>query len=281
MFDVIIFLSNHLRIIFRRLQTQRAIFISQWTGHVTSQVMSVHRQMTTPSDVSPDGYIWKVSSPSEPKPFRDVWCFFKYHKTDPVHWTESELWALRLCCAAGDGRGSDPDELHPSPEYWSCAAHHRSLPQHAGLGGGTRTAAHVQSCELPGLDGREDPGWRPAGTAGSQRRLLGRYHHKAQVLSGTLCCRLYPKIKKSETLKRVEYFAFLVKRWDGSILMPAVAASTLSGINGIELHFLFGLQSRRLMKQDILSGPVASSRRAFTQWKAELRCFYLSVCETE
>lgn len=102
------------------------------------------------------------------------------------------------CRAAGDGRGPDPDELHPSSEHRSGAARHHSLPQRAGVGGGTWTAAHLQSCELPGLDGREDPGWRPAGAAGSQRRLLGRYRRfprKAEVLFETLCCRLRSKDK--------------------------------------------------------------------------------------
>lgn len=148
----------------------------------------------------------------------------------------ASLW---LCCAAGGGRGSDPDELHPSPEHRSRPAHHRSLPQHVGLGGGTRTAAHVQSRELPGVDGREDPSRRPAGTAGCQGRLLGRYHqfpHQAQVLFETWWWRQSPK-----TLDRPDCFEASAVFCPPCVSTRTPAVSANTWLNGIQLHFLFGL----------------------------------------
>lgn len=123
----------------------------------------------------------------------------------------SQKSTLSLCFIAGDGCGPNPDELHPSFEHRGGAAHHHSLPQHTGVGSRAWPAAWIQSCELQGLDGGEDPGRRPPGTARSQRRLLGEFCCFSKI-STRGCLRKMERCKLfnfSSTFKYLKYFGLI------------------------------------------------------------------------
>lgn len=127
---------------------------------------------------------------------------------------------LSLCFIAGDGCGPNPDELHPSFEHRGGAAHHHSLPQHTSVGSRAWPAAWIQSCELQGLDGGEDPGRRPPGTARSQRRLLGEFCCFSKISTRNCLWKFFAP-GCIERWKGVNFFNFLTfhfGKWNGTLV---------------------------------------------------------------